>query len=104
MSDDIKNPAHYTQHPSGVECITIAQEFNFNLGNVIKYVWRADKKGGCDDLLKAREYIDYELARRKERGIDKENLLELSLSVGSTGTAKRPAKVKYVDKRKAIKT
>lgn len=59
---------HYRQHPSGVECIAITQHFNFNLGNVIKYVWRAGLKAKDPraDLMKAREYIDFELTRLDE--------------------------------------
>lgn len=39
--DAVNHPTHYTQHASGVECVDIVEEFNFNLGNVVKYVWRA---------------------------------------------------------------
>lgn len=38
----------------------------FNLGNVIKYVWRAgDKPGTCavEDLMKAQWYLNREIAR-----------------------------------------
>lgn len=62
--DPVKRPAHYTQHPSGVECISIVRHMNFCLGNVVKYVWRAGLKGDCvEDLQKAREYLDYEIQR-----------------------------------------
>ncbi|MFD0384476.1 DUF3310 domain-containing protein [Streptomyces stramineus] len=37
----VDHPAHYTSHPSGVECIEITQHFNFPIGNAIKYLWRA---------------------------------------------------------------
>lgn len=30
-------------------------------GNVIKYVIRADNKGGIEDLKKARVYLDWEI-------------------------------------------
>ena len=69
MSDEdaITKPAHYTQHPSGVECITITEHFNFNLGNAIKYVWRAGLKGNkIQDLEKAAWYIQRELERLKQ--------------------------------------
>jgi len=63
----IKHPPHYTNHPSGVECIDIVKHFNYCLGNVIKYIWRADLKGkDIEDLQKAREYIDFEIQRRKD--------------------------------------
>jgi hypothetical protein len=65
MSDPVNHPAHYTAHPSGVECITVVEHMGFNLGNVVKYVWRADLKNGVEDLQKARFYIEREIARRQ---------------------------------------
>lgn len=62
--DLINEPPHYKDHPSGVECITITEGFNFNKGNAIKYIWRAGKKGDAvPDLEKARFYIDREIKR-----------------------------------------
>ena len=67
--DDKINPPHYKQHPSGVECITITEHFGFCLGNVIKYVWRADLKGGSiEDLSKAQWYLGREIERRNRDG------------------------------------
>lgn len=64
--DNINQPSHYTSHPSGIETIQVTEHFNFNLGNVIKYVWRADLKGDAmADLLKAQYYINREIERRK---------------------------------------
>jgi len=66
MTDMVKHPAHYTAHPSGVECIQIAEHMSFCLGNALKYIWRADHKGNAiEDLEKAREYLDFEIARRQ---------------------------------------
>jgi hypothetical protein len=65
--DPVSNPSHYKSHPSGVECITIAEHMNFNLGNVVKYVWRNEGKNGIEDLKKAAWYLQREIARR-ERG------------------------------------
>lgn len=63
--DNVNHPKHYTSHPSGVECITITEHFNFNLGNAIKYIWRAGLKSTTEieDLRKARWYIDREIER-----------------------------------------
>ena len=64
-TDNINHPAHYTAHPSGVECITITEGFSFNLGNVIKYIWRAEEKGALiADLQKAEWYLRREINRR----------------------------------------
>lgn len=66
LFDPINHPAHYMQHPSGVECITITEHMSFCLGNAIKYIWRADLKGSAtEDLEKARWYIDREIAKRR---------------------------------------
>jgi hypothetical protein len=62
--ETVNHPSHYLQHPSGVECITITEHMGFNLGNAIKYVWRADLKGDAvEDLKKARWYITREIER-----------------------------------------
>jgi len=67
--DQINHPQHYTSHPSGIECITITEHMGFNLGNAIKYVWRADLKGDeIADLRKAAWYIDREIQRRLGSG------------------------------------
>ena len=64
-TDKINHPPHYTAHPSGVECVQITEHFCFNLGNAIKYIWRADEKGApLDDLRKAGWYIEREITRR----------------------------------------
>ena len=64
MTDTVNNPKHYTSHPSGVECIEITEHMSFNLGNAVKYVWRASLKGKeIEDLRKARWYIDREIQR-----------------------------------------
>lgn len=64
MYDPVNHPKHYTTHPSGVECITVTEHMNFNLGNAVKYIWRADEKGNqLEDLKKARWYLDREISR-----------------------------------------
>lgn len=70
MTDLINHPPHYTEHPSGVECIEITEHMNFNLGNAVKYLWRADLKGDdLKDLDKARWYITREIQRRRKVGM-----------------------------------
>jgi len=61
------NPSHYRTHPSGVECIQITEHMGFNLGNAVKYIWRADLKnndGGLEDLRKSLWYIEREINKR----------------------------------------
>lgn len=64
----IENPLHYNSHPSGIECITIAEHFNFNIGNAIKYIWRAGLKSDniIQDLEKAMWYLKREIENRKK--------------------------------------
>jgi hypothetical protein len=64
MNDMVNHPPHYNAHPSGVECIQITEHMGFCLGNAVKYIWRADMKGGIEDLQKAAWYIDREIKRR----------------------------------------
>ena len=67
MTDQVNSPDHYTTHPSGVECIQITEHMNFNLGNAVKYIWRADLKGKTlQDLEKALWYITREIHRRSK--------------------------------------
>ena len=64
MTDNVNHPKHYTEHPSGVECIEITEHMGFCLGNAVKYIWRASLKGKeVEDLRKARWYIDREISR-----------------------------------------
>jgi hypothetical protein len=65
MSDPVNHPKHYNDHPSGVECITVVEHMSFNLGNAIKYIWRAGLKNADaeTDLRKALWCIERELGR-----------------------------------------
>jgi hypothetical protein len=62
--DMVNHPPHYTV--GGVETIDFieAKGLNYHLGQVIKYVSRAGKKGDAlQDLQKARWYLNREIAR-----------------------------------------
>lgn len=64
--DLVNHPKHYNSHPSGIEVIEITRHMGFNLGNVIKYVLRADHKGATiQDLEKAAWYLNDEINKRK---------------------------------------
>lgn len=79
MTDEVNHPAHYTQHPSGVECIDISEHLPANLANAFKYVWRAGLKGGPDkaaqDLHKAIWYLERERARMMKTPADRAAML-----------------------------
>lgn len=66
VTEVVDHPGHYNDHPSGVECIVIAEHFSFNVGNAIKYLWRSGLKASEDrltDLRKAAWYIQREIER-----------------------------------------
>jgi hypothetical protein len=59
--DKVNKPAHYE---GSIECIEAikasmsAEQFKGYLkGNIQKYIWRFDRKGGVEDLLKAEWYL-----------------------------------------------
>lgn len=67
MTETVDHPAHYTAHPSGIECIEITEHMGFCLGNAVKYIWRADlKDDAIEDLHKAVWYVQREIKRRLE--------------------------------------
>lgn len=67
LNDMVNKPKHYTEHPSGIECIEVTEHMGFNLGNAVKYIWRCDlKKDAIEDLKKAKWYIEREIAKRVE--------------------------------------
>jgi hypothetical protein len=60
--DPVNNPAHYTV--GGIETIDFieAKKLNYRLGNVVKYLTRADYKGNkIEDLRKAQWYLEREI-------------------------------------------
>jgi hypothetical protein len=60
--DNVNHPPHYNQ--GGIECIDAIKAatgsgfIKYCTGNVIKYLWRYDNKGGLEDLKKAAWYLD----------------------------------------------
>lgn len=70
-SNAVNHPRHYNEHPSGIECIDVVEHMNFNIGNAIKYLWRADGKGGLEDFKKAIWYINREIERREKKNASK---------------------------------
>lgn len=63
--DNVNHPDHYKA--GGIETIDFieAKNLNYHLGNVVKYIARADSKGNRkEDLLKAQWYLDREIAKK----------------------------------------
>ncbi len=66
--DIINHPSHYKG--KGLECIQVIEAFNltFSLGNAIKYILRAGKKGNKkEDLQKAVWYLNREIESIDEK-------------------------------------
>lgn len=67
MDEVINHPKHYNSSgvhcPCGrqIECIDITRSMGFNVGNVVKYVWRYKHKNGLEDLKKALWYLNDEI-------------------------------------------
>lgn len=64
--DAVNHPAHYKV--GGIETIDFieAKKLGYNLGNVVKYITRADHKGNkLEDLRKAQWYLSREIATLK---------------------------------------
>jgi len=65
LVDLINEPPHY-KSKGGIEPIEVIESFElgFHLGNVVKYILRADKKGNKkQDLEKAQWYLNRELQK-----------------------------------------
>lgn len=71
--EKVNHPDHYNSgfaKCSGcgkqIECIDVIENLRFNLGNAIKYIWRAPWKGDIKtDLEKAKWYLDREIQKYK---------------------------------------
>lgn len=61
-NDEVANPSHYTHGKYEPRKVIADWKLNFNLGNAIKYICRADHKGNKKkDLEKAIQYLKFEL-------------------------------------------
>lgn len=75
QKNNVNHPSHYTSHPSGIECIDIARYYDFDIGNVFKYIWRAGLKKDAglpdiqkeiEDLEKAKWYLEDKINQLKK--------------------------------------
>ena len=70
--ETVNHPEHYLGIPARcekcgepIECISVVRHLDFNLGNAMKYIWRADFKGdSIENLEKAIWYIQDEIKLR----------------------------------------
>ena len=67
---EVKNIVKHYANNKGYDVIDIIEDYhlNFNRGNIIKYVVRAQRKGcELDDLIKAKDYLEREINSFSER-------------------------------------
>ena len=64
MPDVVNHPTHYCEQGK-IECIAALKDAmtpeevrGFCKGNVMKYLWRSNKKNGAEDLKKAQWYMN----------------------------------------------
>lgn len=65
-SEAVNHPSHYGGESNPYEAIKVIEAHNlgFNLGNAVKYILRAGKKGNAkEDLEKAVWYLKREIGR-----------------------------------------
>lgn len=70
-NDQVNHPSHY--QCDGFEVIDIIEKFElgFNLGNVIKYILRSDKKDDTiQDLEKAIWYLKREIEKLRSKKVN----------------------------------
>lgn len=67
-AERINHPLHYGGEDNPYEAIKVIEAWNlgFALGNAVKYICRADRKGNkLEDLEKAKWYLEREIANTK---------------------------------------
>ena len=65
--EEVTSPNHYSDRKSEPLDYIIANELDFLEGNIIKYITRYTYKGGVNDLLKARTYLEKLIEREVGR-------------------------------------
>ncbi|UIA98906.1 DUF3310 domain-containing protein [Desulfovibrio desulfuricans] len=64
------SPSYYSRFKIQPLDFIAANNLDFLIGNIIKYVMRHDAKNGLEDLQKARVYLDRLIQRAKEKEKD----------------------------------
>lgn len=75
MNNNVEHPNHYNQGKYEVIDVINDWKLNFNLGNAIKYIARADyKNNAIEDLKKAVFYLKYEIKQRETLNLSSEEI------------------------------
>ena len=64
--EEVTNPKHYNERKMEPLDYIIANELDFLEGNIVKYITRYTYKGGVNDLLKARTYLEKIIERERD--------------------------------------
>lgn len=64
--EEITSPNHYSERKSEPLDYIIANDLDFLEGNIVKYITRYTYKGGVNDLLKARTYLEKLIERERD--------------------------------------
>ena len=68
-NDVVNHPKHYTDTPFGLEVIEITDKYDFSVGNALKFILKAGKKGDAiEDLEKAVWYLNHKIELMKKNG------------------------------------
>ena len=76
----VDHPKHYNELGAvcakcdqPIECIDVAERMSFNIGNAVKYLWRAGRKteSPLEDLEKAIWYIRREIGARIQSDVER---------------------------------
>lgn len=68
-ANDPTNPSHYNEYAIQPIDFIMQNNLPFWMANVIKYVMRADRKAGVEDLRKAQKYIEFRINQLEGRDI-----------------------------------
>lgn len=73
MAEQVDHPSHYGGAENPYEVIKVIEAWgldqDFCLGNTVKYIARAGRKGAAiEDLKKARWYLDRAISNRERSG------------------------------------
>lgn len=89
MYSTVEHPSYYSLDGLGCEAIDVIRAVlgdrfpAFCRGNALKYLIRADRKGGIVDLKKARMYLDLEIDYALKAEMEREELEGLKVQMDS---------------------
>lgn len=110
VSDSVRHPSHYRlEGLKGIESIDIIKAVlgeegfkKFCRGNALKYLIRADKKNGLEDLRKAAVYLSWEINGRMEEADDEKAAETAEEKVEEAEAAGSSEEAVSLDKESAV--